>query len=379
MSGQVVTDAKTANSAEAPRVAAAALATFIKRAFEAAGLRSEDADVVANLMVEADLRGSDTHGVIRLPLYLRRLKAGGVKARPDIRIVRERPAAALVDGDNGIGHLVMRFAALTAIEKAKGAGVAWVGARMSNHAGPAALYAMMPLTHDMIGLYLAVGSNNHLPPWGSTENLLGTNPIAIAVPAEEETPIVLDMAPTVAAFGKVRLKMQRGEEMPVGWMIGRDGKPLTDPKRAEQGLLLPIGDYKGYGLSLMAGLLAGTLNQAAFGRDVVDFVKEQGKAANTGHAIVAVSVEAFAPVAAFKRQVDAAIRAMRGAQRLPGVERIWLPGEQSHLKRQDRAKNGIPVPKPLRDVSRWPRAISASHRLLDVTGATARCRRGESG
>src|SRR6516225_9635241 len=169
---------------------------------------------------------------------------------------------------------------------------------MSNHAGPAALYAMMPLAHDMIGLYLAVGSNNHLPPWGSTENLLGTNPIAIAVPAEEE---------------------------------------------------LPIGDYKGYGLSLMTGLLAGTLNQAAFGRDVVDFVKEQGKATNTGHAIVAVSVEAFAPAAAFKRQVDAAIRAMRGAQRLPGVERIWLPGEQSHLKRQDRAKNGIPMPKPLRD------------------------------
>jgi len=349
MSGQVVADAKTANSAEAPRVAAAALATFIKRAFEAAGLRSEDADVVANLMVEADLRGSDTHGVIRLPLYLRRLKAGGIKARPDIRIVRERPATALVDGDNGIGHLVMRFATMTAIEKAKGAGVAWVGARMSNHAGPAALYAMMPLAHDMIGLYLAVGSNNHLPPWGSTENLLGTNPIAIAVPAEEEPPIVLDMAPTVAAFGKVRLKMQRGEEMPVGWMIGRDGKPLTDPKRAEQGLLLPIGDYKGYGLSLMTGLLAGTLNQAAFGRDVVDFVKEQGKAANTGHAIVAVSVEAFAPVAVFKRQVDAAIRAMRGAQRLPAVERIWLPGEQSHLKRQDRAKNGIPMPKPLRD------------------------------
>jgi L-2-hydroxycarboxylate dehydrogenase (NAD+) len=349
MSGQVVTDAKTASSAEAPRVAAAALATFIKRAFEAAGLRSEDADVVANLMVEADLRGSDTHGVIRLPLYLRRLKAGGIKARPDIRIVRERPATALVDGDNGIGHLVMRFATMTAIEKAKGAGVAWVGARMSNHAGPAALYAMMPLAHDMIGLYLAVGSNNHLPPWGSTENLLGTNPIAIAVPAEEEPPIVLDMAPTVAAFGKVRLKMQRGEELPVGWMIGRDGKPLTDPKRAEQGLLLPIGDYKGYGLSLMTGLLAGTLNQAAFGRDVVDFVKEQGKATNTGHAIVAVSVEAFAPAVAFKRQVDSAIRAMRGAERLPGVERIWLPGEQSHLKRQDRAKNGISMPKPLRD------------------------------
>jgi L-2-hydroxycarboxylate dehydrogenase (NAD+) len=338
-----------AGSSDAPRVAPAALAAFVKRAFEAAGLPSTEAEIVAGLMVEADLRGSDTHGVIRLPLYLRRLKAGGINARPHIRIVEERPATALVDGDNGMGHLVMRFAAMTAIEKAKTAGVAWVGARMSNHAGPAALYAMMPLAHDMIGLYLAVGSNNHLPPWGSTENLLGTNPIAIAIPSQDEAPVVLDMAPTVAAFGKVRLKMQRGEELPVGWMIGRDGKPLTDPKRAEHGLLLPIGDYKGYGLSLMVGLLAGVLNQAAFGRDVVDFVKEQGKPTNTGHAIVALSVEAFAPAAAFKRQVDAAVRAMRGAERLPGVERIWLPGEQSHRKRQDRTKNGIPVPKPLRD------------------------------
>jgi L-2-hydroxycarboxylate dehydrogenase (NAD+) len=348
MSAQIAR-AEAAGATEIPRLAAAVVAAFVKRAFEAAGVPSGDADVLAGLMVEADLRGSDTHGVIRLPLYLRRLKAGGVKARPNIRIVRERPATALVDGDNGMGHLVMRFAAMTAIEKAKAAGVGWVGARMSNHAGPAALYAMMPLAHDMIGLYLAVGSNNHLPPWGATENLLGTNPIAIAIPAEEEAPIVLDMAPTVAAFGKVRLKMQRGEEMPVGWMIGRDGKPLTDPKRAEEGLLLPIGDYKGYGLSLIIGLLAGTLNGAAFGREVVDFVKEQGRATNTGHAIVAVSVEAFAPAAAFKRHVDAAIRTMRAAERLPGVERIWLPGEQSHLKRQERAKNGIPMPKPLRD------------------------------
>jgi L-2-hydroxycarboxylate dehydrogenase (NAD+) len=334
---------------EASRVQAATLAAFITRAMQAAGLPANDAEIVAGLMVEADLRGSDTHGVIRLPLYLRRLKAGGVNPRPNIRIVREKPSTALVDGDNGIGHLVMRFSAQTAIEKAKQSGVAWVGARMSNHAGPAALYATMPLAHDMIGLYLAVGSNNHLPPWGSTENLLGTNPIAIAIPAGEEPPIVLDMAPTVAAFGKVRLKAQRGEQMPVGWMIGRDGKPLTDPKRADEGLLLPIGDYKGSGLSLIIGLLAGTLNGAAFGRDVIDFVKEPAKATNTGHAIVAIAVDGFMPVADFKHHVDVAIRTMRGAERLPGVERIWLPGEQSHLKREDRARNGIPMPKPLRD------------------------------
>src|SRR5215469_6644960 len=333
----------------APRVSADALKAFIARAFTRCGLPERDAATLGELITEADLRGSDTHGVFRMPAYCKRIKAGGVNARPNIRVVSERAGAALIDGDNAMGHLVMKVAAETAIAKAKATGVGWVGARMSNHAGPAALYAMMPLAHDMIGLYFAVGSNNHLPPWGSTENLLGTNPIAIAIPSDEEAPVVLDMAPTVAAFGKVRLKMQRGEAMPVGWMIGRDGKPLTDPKRAEEGLLLPIGDYKGYGLSLMVGLLAGTLNQAAFGREVVDFVKEPGKAANTGHAIVALSVEAFAPAALFKRQVDAAVRAMRGAQRLPGVERIWLPGEQSHLKRQDRMQHGIPMPKPLRD------------------------------
>ena len=209
---------------------------------------------------------------------MRRLKAGGNNPRPNIRIVQEKPATALVDGDNGMGHLVMRFATMTAIEKAKKNGVAWVGARMSNHAGPAGLYAMMPLAHDMIGLYFAVGSNNHLPPWGAVENLLGTNPIAIAIPAGEEPPIVLDMAPTVAAFGKVRLKAQRGEEMPVGWMITRDGKPLTDPKRMDEGLLVPIGEYKGYGLSLIVGLLAGVLNRAAFGQEVIDFVKVPDKA-----------------------------------------------------------------------------------------------------
>jgi LDH2 family malate/lactate/ureidoglycolate dehydrogenase len=341
--------AKVESPAEAFRVAPAALASFVRRALEAVGLPPGDAEQVAALMVEADLRGSDTHGVIRLPLYVRRLQAGGINKRPSIRLIADKPSAALVDGDNGMGHLVMRFAAQTAIDKAKRTGMAWVGARMSNHAGPAALYATMPLANDMIGIYFAVGSNNHLPPWGARENLLGTNPIAIAVPALEEPPVVLDMAPTVAAFGKVRLKAQRGEQMPVGWMIGRDGKPLTDPKRADEGLLLPIGDYKGYGLSLIIGLLAGALNGAAFGREVIDFIKQPSMPANTGHAILALSIAAFAPPEAFKRRVDLAVRTMREAERLPGVERVWLPGEQSHCKRMDRLEQGIPMPKPLRE------------------------------
>ncbi len=257
--------------------------------------------------------------MIRLPLYIRRIRAGGTNTKPDIRIVSDRPSAALVDGDNGMGHLVMRRSALVAIDKAKATGIGWVGARMSNHAGPAALYATMPLAHDMIGIYFAVGSSNHLPPWGGSESLLGTNPMAIAVPAGDEPPIVLDMSPTVAAYGKVRLKAQRGEPMPVGWMIDREGKPLTDAKRADEGYLLPIGDYKGSGLSLIIGILAGALNRAALGREVVDFVKQAGEPTNTGHAIAALSIEAFMPSAEFKRAVDRVIRDIRNSQRLPGV------------------------------------------------------------
>ena len=336
-------------SNDVTRVPAERIAAFVSRAFTAAGLPAADAQALAALMVEADLRGSDTHGVIRLPLYVRRIRAGGVNPQPNIRVVRERLSTALIDGDNGMGHLVMRRAAELAIEKAKATGIGWVGARMSNHAGPAALYVTMPLKHDMIGLYFAVGSSNHLPPWGGSETLLGTNPMAVAVPAENEPPIVLDMSPTVAAFGKVRLKAQRGEQMPVGWMIDKEGKPLTDPKRADEGHLLPIGDYKGSGLSLIIALLAGALNRAAVGRDVVDFVKQAGSATNTGQAIAAISIDAFVPANEFKRAVDRLIRDIRNSPRLPGVERIWLPGEQSHSKLQDRRAHGVPMPKALRE------------------------------
>ena len=302
-----------------------------------------DASSVAELMVDADLGGAEGHGVFRLPSYVRRIRAGGINLHPDIRVERERDGMALVDGDNGMGHLVMKAAAQKAIAKAKRAGVAWVGVRNSNHAGPASLYARMPIAHDMIGLYLAVGNANHLPPWGGNELLLSTNPIAVAVPAFDEPPVVLDMATTVAAYGKVKTKAQRGEPLPDGWMIDRMGKPLTDSARADEGFLLPIGGYKGYGLALVFGLLAGTLNGAANGPDTIDFNKDDRTPTNTGQTIVAISIEAFGDVVEFKRKVDALIRTLRNSKRLPDVERIWLPGEQSHAKRNDYARQGVPL------------------------------------
>lgn len=332
---------------EAIRIKAPQLEAFIARAFEAVDVPAPDAKSIAELMTRADVNGSEGHGVFRLPQYIRRIKGGAVNVRPKIAIEREASAMALVNGDNGMGHLVMRYATELAIEKAKRAGVAWVGAQWSNHAGPASLYASMPLEHDMIGIYMAVGSANHLPPWGGLDMLLSTNPLAVAVPAGEEPPIVLDMATTVAAYGKVKTKAQRGETMPVGWMMDRQGQPLTDPKRANEGFLLPIGEYKGYGLALIIGLLSGTLNRAAMGKDVIDFNADDTTPTNTGHAIVAVSVEAFGGVAEFKQSVDVLARDLRASRRLPGVDHIRLPGEQSHLKRIDNLKSGVPVPPAL--------------------------------
>jgi LDH2 family malate/lactate/ureidoglycolate dehydrogenase len=336
-----------ADTATPLRVTARKLEDFTARAFQAVGISAPDSKSIAQLMVRADVQGSEGHGVFRLPQYIRRIKGGAVNIRPKIRVVREAAGMALVDGDNGMGHLVMRFATEKAIEKAQAAGVAWVGVKWSNHAGPASLYASMPAERDMIGLYLAVGNANHLPAWGGLDMLLSTNPIAVAVPAAEEPAIVLDMATTVAAYGKVKTKAQRGETMPEGWMMDRQGRPLTDPRRANEGFLLPIGGYKGYGLALIFGLLAGTLNGAAMGKDVVDFNADDTTPTNTGHAIIAINVAAFLPVAKFKRNVDVLVRDLRGSQRLPGVDRIRLPGEGSHAARADRLQNGIPLPAPL--------------------------------
>jgi len=330
-----------------PLLPAASLRGFVAEALIKVGLPATDAATCAELMVRADLQGADGHGIFRLPQYVRRIKGGAVNVKPDVRIAREAAGMALVDGDNGMGHVVMSFATNTAIEKAKSAGAAWVGVNHSNHAGPASLYAAMPLEHDMIGLYLAVGNANHMAPWGGIDLLLSTNPIAVAVRGHEAS-IVLDMATSVAAYGKVKTAAQRGETMPEGWMMDHQGRPLTDPKRADEGMLMPIGGYKGYGLALVFGLLAGTLNGAAMGSETIDFNADDTTPTNTGHAIVAISIAAFGDLDEFKRRVDKIAREIRRSKPMPGVARIWLPGEQSRAKFEERSRLGIPIPESLR-------------------------------
>src|ERR1700686_579510 len=288
---------------------------FIDDVMRSAGFPAADAARVAELMTEADLTGADAHGIFRLPHYLRRLKAGGFNPRPAISVSQTAPATALVDGDNGMGHLVMARAAETAIELARDAGIAWVGARRSNHAGAAGVYAALPLAHDMIGIYSVVASANHMAMWGGAETLLGTNPLAVAIPAGAEAPVVLDIATTVASYGTVKNYRLQGKQMPQGWMVSsRDGGPITDPERSAEGLLLPIGGYKGSGLALVLGLLAGTLNGASFGRDVVDFNADEKSAGNTGHFIIALDIARFTPLASFAAEVDRHLRDLRSSR-----------------------------------------------------------------
>jgi LDH2 family malate/lactate/ureidoglycolate dehydrogenase len=346
------------------RYPAADIERFLASAFVALSVPEDDAKAVARLMVKADLYGHETHGTFRLRQYVNRLRDGGMNPKANLAVVRDHVAVALVDGDNGLGHLAMTLATELAVAKAAAHGIGWVGVRNGNHAGPASLYVNTVVERDMIGLYGAVGSANHVPPFGGSELLLGTNPIAVAVPAGTEPPFVLDMATTVAASGKIRTLAQRGEPMPEGWMVGRDGKPLTDPKRQHEGFMLPIGGPKGYGLAMALGLLAGSLNGAAFGKDVVDMTRDTGRPTNTGQFIAAISVAAFADVAGFKASVDEVFRTIRSSETLPGHDDIRIPGERRGDLLAERSQNGVPLHPKLVE------ALSEIARELDIPDLT---------
>src|SRR5580704_8818926 len=325
------------------RVPSRATSALINDALVAAGLPGADAARCAELMTEADLTGADGHGILRLPQYVRRLKARGFNKRPNITVTKTAPATALVDGDNGMGHLVMSRATTEAIAMARETGVSWVGVRRSNHAGPAGLYAEMPAASGMIGFYAAVANANHMATWGGADLLLGTNPLAIGVPSGAG-PLVLDMATSIVAYGTVKKYALRGLTMPEGWFVKPDtGEAIIDPNRSGEGILLPMGEYKGAGLALMLGLLGGVLNGAAFGRDVVDFNADDSSETNTGHFMVAIDIARFVPLATFTAEVDRHVKDFRQSKRLPGVDDIRLPGDRRAQCRAERLRDGVPI------------------------------------
>jgi L-2-hydroxycarboxylate dehydrogenase (NAD+) len=330
-------------TAKTARIPIAAVTGLIIDAMSKSGVPQNDAGKIAELMLEADLIGADAHGVFRLMQYVHRLKIGSTNSRPNITVARTAPATALVDGDNGMGHLVVARAAETAIELARECGVAWVGCRMSGHAGAAGVYAALPLKADMVGLYSAVANANHMPLAGGAEPLLGTNPLAIAIPAGKEAPVVLDIATSIVSYGTIKNHRLQNKLLQGDWMIDPNtGEAVTDPHKSVEALLLPMAGYKGAGLALTLGLLAGTLNGALFGRDCVDFNAEPDKVTNTGQFVVALDPSRFQPIDRFKAEVDRHIQELSRSKALPG-QSVRLPGEQRAQRRADRLRNGLPL------------------------------------
>jgi len=339
-----MTTAEAFASDSTPKTPSEAIHQFIFESFVKVGMAAPDAETVAELMTRADLTGADAHGVFRLPQYIARIRDGGVVANPSITVERTAPATAMVDGGNGMGHLVMNKAVDTAIEIAAESGVAWVGVRGSNHAGPAALYVEKPIEHGMVGLYSVVASANHMPIWGGADLLLGTNPIAFGIPAGEEPPIILDIATSVTSYGNIKNHVLNDEPLEEGWMVNREtGRSITDPAEVPLGALLPIGGYKGSGICLVLGLLGGPLNRAAFGRDVVDFNADAKTETNTGHFVVVVDIKRFLPLDDFKADIDRHIRDLRGSRLMPGHDRIRIPGEARVERIVQRGRDGVPL------------------------------------
>jgi LDH2 family malate/lactate/ureidoglycolate dehydrogenase len=323
------------------------LENFIQNVLTALDVTSDHARICSQRMVEADLRGMHGHGIFRLPPYCQRIEAGGYNLRPDIKIKRETPVSAVLDGDNGLGQVVVTQAVDLSIQKAKVSGMAWVGICNSNHAGAGGVYAALALPHDLIAMYMAIGNANHMPPWGGIDLLLSTNPIAFAIPTGEEPPIVLDMATTTASYGKVKVAAQKGQRLPIGWMVDHKGRSLTDPQRIEDGFLLPIGEHKGYGLNFVIGALAGVLNTAAFGSSVIDFNKDFSSPTNSGQVIFTMRPDLFRDLAEFKAEMDLRIREIRNSTPMEGAEPIRLPGEMALQRQRKMRSDGVPVARPV--------------------------------
>lgn len=329
-----------------PRFAVDDLHGFVVAVLTAQGVKPEHADITASRLIEADLRGRSGHGLIRLPLYSKRIGAGGYNLDPHFVVRKETAVSALVDGDNGLGQVVMTTAAGIAMDKAADNGIGWVATVHSNHAGAAGIYPQMALDRGLAAMYYAVANGNGMPPWGGREKLLGTNPMAIAVPARNQPAFQLDIATTVASHGTIKVTAQAGEQMPVGWVIDTDGNPITDPNKAEEGFLVPIGGYKGAGLNFMIGIFAGIMTGAAFGRDVVEFRHDHTTPTNTGQSMMVFRPDLFIDMDEFEERMDAILEDFHTSESMTG-QPIRMPGDRAVELIAENRRLGVPVPQPL--------------------------------
>ncbi|HUG90570.1 MAG TPA: Ldh family oxidoreductase [Planctomycetaceae bacterium] len=341
---------------EAPvaRFAADGLQAFTARVLEHFGVLPDDAGRAAEILVLSDLRGIDSHGLARLAAYCELLRAGRINPRPNVAVVRETPGTATVDGDNGLGLVVAPRANEIAMDKADRVGTGWVAVRNTNHYGIAGWYVLEALKRGQIGWAMTNTSRITAPLWGA-ERMLGTNPIAIAFPGRDEPPIVIDMATTAAAFGKIEMAIRRNAPIPDGWAIDAQGRPTTDPQAmVDGGAMLPLGSdrlrggHKGYCLGAMVDLLCGPLSGANWGPCTPGFAlahPEPGRRVGLGigHFFGALRIDAFIDPDEFQRQIDDWIRTFRRTKPAPGTSGPLIPGDPEREAERINRAAGVPL------------------------------------
>lgn len=328
-------------------VDAEVLQEFTTSMFEALGVPRSEAVEVSEVLVKADLRGVDSHGVARLHYYLDRLDKGLIAPQCAMKVAGEMGATLLVDGGNGLGQIVSKRAMELCVEKARQNGSCLASVWNSNHFGAAAYYAMMALPHDMVGISMTNAYPLQVPTFGK-KAMIGANPLAVAIPTGAEPPFVLDMSTSIVAFGKLEIAYREGKPIPLGWALDKDGQPASDPGAGLEGrALLPLGgtrelgSHKGYGLAVVVDILCSLLSGAAFGQIYV----EQGLDVpmNIGHFFCAISVESFLPVGTFKENMDDMISTIRTSSTAPGQDRVYTAGEIELFCEQERRQDGIPL------------------------------------
>lgn len=324
------------------------LTTRVASIFQKLDVPAEDARIVAEHLVEADLRGVHSHGVIRVPTYVAGIQKGSINPRPKIEVVEDNGGQVVMDGDLGLGQLTAFRANELAIERGKEHGMAAVALRRSTHCGAMAYYAIRSRAAGLIGIAITNAGMN-MTPTGGTQKIIGNNPFAMAVPTNRDWPMVLDMATSVVAGGKLDVARSKGASIPLGWARDKDGNPTTDPVAARAGSLEPVGDYKGYGMAVMLDVLAGVLSGGRFGGMLG--VGSSGSVeagapparGEMGQFFMTFDVQRFMPLDQFKARMDELIDQIHESPKSPGVDRIYVAGEIEHDLQSERLASGVPI------------------------------------
>ncbi len=314
---------------------------FAERLLVSNGIPPADAATVAGCLVQADLRGVDTHGLMRLPVYLERIRTGMLNRTPKLVVEKKTPVAAAIDGDNGFGFVTATRAMDEAISMARAFGLGIVSVRHSNHFGMAASYVLQAIDAGMMSMVFT-NASRAMPPWGGREGLLGTSPFASGAPGGKLPPFVLDMSPAVAARGKIRKAERRGEPIPLGFALDAAGRPTTDATAALGGVVLPMGGPKGSGLAMMMDIFGGVISGAAFAGDVADQYKAKDRRQNVGHFFLAMKPDLFVSEVDYKARMDILSERIRTCPKADGVDEILLPGEPESREEARRQRSGLP-------------------------------------